>query len=378
MTIPLLRPRPPRLSRLVDDLAAIESSGIYSNYGPVNARLEAELTSTLFSGVGGCLTVNNATIGLMVAIKDAMKSPRDEQRRYALMPSFTFAATAHAAIWAGLTPLLCDIDAETWLPCARSEEELLRKYEGQIDIVLPYATFGNCLDLDRYDALSREHNVSVVVDAAASLGSRTTGLAGFGQGFRWPVVYSMHATKTFATGEAGLIYCDDPDRLARLRVMGNFGFGEPRTATMPGLNSKLSEVGALLGLAKLSEFEQVVSAREALANVYRSELPDFVFQRQIGDRLAFQFMPVLLPTRLEPHRDALCARLTAEGIGVAQYFNPHIAEQPYFAGLATSGNLTTTRDIARRIISLPLSDDLTREEVELVCAIIRNCMEDFG
>ncbi|MFC0282490.1 DegT/DnrJ/EryC1/StrS family aminotransferase [Camelimonas abortus] len=358
------------------ELEEIENSGIFSNYGPVNTRLEAALTRSLFGNLGGCLTVNNATTGLMLAIRDVMKAPYDSRRRYALMPSFTFAATAHAAIWAGLVPLLCDIDPETWLPCVRSEEELLQKYKDQIDVIIPYATFGNCLDLTRYDMLSNKYDVGIVVDAAASLGSKTETGAGFGEGFRWPVVFSMHATKTFATAEAGLIYCSDPDRLARLRVMGNFGFGEPRTATMPGLNSKLSEIGALLGLAKLEEFEDVISAREALARTYINNLPDFVFQRLTGNRVAYQFMPALLPKRLERHREALFDKLSAAGIGAAQYFNPHIAEQPYFARLSAVGDLTVTADISRRIVCLPLSDDLTEREVLHVCAVIRSFMED--
>ena len=117
MRIPFLRPRPPQLSKLVQELQAIEASGVFSNYGPVNKRFETALTERVFGGVGQCLTVVNATIGLMLAIREAVSEPTGRGRikggGYALMPSFTFAAVAQAAIWAGLTPLLCDIDPET-------------------------------------------------------------------------------------------------------------------------------------------------------------------------------------------------------------------------------------------------------------------------
>jgi dTDP-4-amino-4,6-dideoxygalactose transaminase len=372
--IPLLRPNPPRLSRLVDELRAIEASGIYSNYGPVNTRFEAALTNQLFAGAGGCLTVNNATIGLMLAIKEAIVDVPIGQRRYALMPSFTFAATAHAALWAGLVPLLCDVDEETWMPSAQSEDSLLREYAGLVAVIVPYATFGNCLDLERYDALSREHGIPIVVDAAASLGSNGAEARNFGSGFRWPVVYSMHATKTFATAEAGLIYCNDPERLAKLRIMGNFGFGKPRTATMPGINAKLSEIGALLGLAKLAEFEKIVEHRAMLAALYRSELEGIAFQRSMGSRLAYQFMPAMLPEKSASQRDVLLAMLAKQGIGTAQYFSPHLAEQPYFAQSLVCGDLSITQKISRRIITLPMADDMTADEVGSVCTALGEAM----
>src|SRR5437763_2234668 len=113
--IPFLNPNPPRLSELVEQLAAIEASSIYSNYGPVNTRLEQSLIRDFFGGHGACVSVCNATIGLMLAIRMAIGTARDKTRCYALMPSFTFAASAHAAICVCLTALLCDIDLDTWL-----------------------------------------------------------------------------------------------------------------------------------------------------------------------------------------------------------------------------------------------------------------------
>ena len=180
------------------------------------------------------------TIGLMLAIKDA--AGEQPSGKFALMPGFTFAAAAHAALWCGLTPLLCDIDPATWSADAASESEMLSRYAGKIAVVIPYATFGYPIDLEHYTKLAAQLGVPVVVDGAASLGTFDEHRRGFGSGFSGSVVYSMHATKSFAVGEAGLMYSADLDRVARLRTMSSFGFGEPRTATMAGLNGKLSEV----------------------------------------------------------------------------------------------------------------------------------------
>jgi len=375
MKIPFVRPNSPRLSVLTRELVEIEESGVFSNYGPVNSRLEREFESSLFSGEGHCLTVCNATIGLIIALKHVART-RPGSRNLAIMPSFTFAATAHAALWSGLTPLLCDIDEESWTPSAAAEERLLRQYGDEISVLLPYATFGNCIDLDRYEWLSRHYGVPVVVDAAASLGSLTDAHHGFGTGFPHPVVFSMHATKAFATGEAGLIYCAKAETIAALRTMGNFGFSQPRTATMPGLNSKLTETGALLALAKLREFDLVASYRAEIADLYRAELPDWTFQRLHGQRHAFQFMPVLLPESWADRRDEVVAALGERGIGVGAYFSPHVAEQPYFRETCIADDLSVTNRIARRMISLPISDFITPDEISFVCRTLREICGD--
>ena len=380
MKIPFLQPNPSRLSLLGAELARIEDSGVFSNYGPVNTRFEGALTDAVFGGVGGCVTVCNATIGLMLAIRHAVdaatKGHADGQtgaarRRYVLMPSFTFAATAHAALWCGLTPLLCDIDPDTWLPCRESEDALLAQYEGQVAAIVPYATFGNCLDMERYDRISREHGVPVVVDAAASLGSLDALGRGFGTGSRHSVVFSMHATKTFAVAEGGVIYNADPDALAAIRAMGNFGFTEPRVARLPGLNSKLCEVTALQALAKLAEFPFVVEHRIALADQYGRSLPGWTFQKMVGKRHAHQFMPMLIPASYPGTRAAFIDELRHHGIGAATYFSPHLFEQPYFRDTCVAGDLRVTERIASRIVALPMSDALTCEHVTLICDLLR-------
>lgn len=371
MKVPLIRPNPAKLSELGAELHAIEASGIFSNYGPVNTRFEQQVRNTVFGGVGACVTACNATIALMLALKHVV-SGQSRERRFAVMPSFTFAASAHAALWAGLTPLLCDIDEAAWTPCARAEQQLLDRFAPEIAVLMPYATFGNDLDLARYDALSQKYGIPVVVDAAASLGTIAAGGAPFGSGFAHPVVFSLHATKAFATLEGGLTYSADAEQVRALRAMGNFGFTEPRTASMPGLNAKLSEVVALMGLEKLRHFEHVVAHRERIAAAYRAELDGWVFQRLLGRRHAFTFMPVLLPQASAERRTWILKGLADEGIGAGVYFSPHLAEQPYFRQTCVAGDLAVTDRIARRIVTLPISDFMTEDEVRYAARVLRN------
>ena len=236
--VPLLAPDPPRLSQNTAALERIELSGIYSNYGPVNTEFERQLIHSMFRE-GACVTVCNATIGLMLAIREVIGDECPPQRKYALMPSFTFAATAQAADWNGLTPLFCDIDPATWLPCRQSMMDLMQQFEGEIAVIVPYATFGNNLDLRWYEQVAERHNVPLVIDAAASLGSLDDRASQFGSGCPWPVVFSMHATKVFSVGEGGVIYSGDEERIRRLRSMGSFGFEGSRSAKYAGLNAKM-------------------------------------------------------------------------------------------------------------------------------------------
>ena len=364
MKIPLMRPAPPRLSLAVSELQSLEQSGIFSNFGPVNTRFEGEMLARFFAGEGACMTVCNATIGLMLAIKEAVDEAAPGQ--FALMPSFTFAAAAHAALWCGLTPLLCDIDPTSWAADCAAESALLTRYRGKIAVVMPYATFGYPIDLEHYKRLATQLGVPVVVDAAASLGTFDVHGRGFGSGFPGSVVFSMHATKSFAVGEGGLIYSAKPDRIARLRAMSSFGFGEPRTATMAGLNAKLSEVGALLGRMRLAGYDRIMAHRAALVDRYRDALPELNFQLRAPDMQAHQFVPALLPPEQSTRRATIRAELADRGIVTGIYFSPHLFEQPYFQKVCVAGPLSVCDDVSARMISLPLFDTMTHHEVDQV------------
>ena len=188
MDLPLIRPNPPRLSRLGGKLEALEASGTFSNYGPIARRFEREIATRLFGGRGACLTVANATLGLMLALKLEMQG-RAAGRTLVMMPAFTFAATAQAALWAGMTPLLADCDPDDGSLSARAEERLLARHGRRIGAVMPYATFGNSIDLEHYAWLARRHDLAIVVDAAAALGSQEAAGRGFGAGSPFAVVY---------------------------------------------------------------------------------------------------------------------------------------------------------------------------------------------
>ncbi len=374
--LPLIAPNPPRLSEHLDALRRVEASGVFSNNGPEVRAFEAGVTDKLFGGHGASLAVGNATLGLMLAIRHAsgMRTGglNPKQGTLALMPALTFAATAQAAAWAGLTPLVCDIDANDWGACALEEERLLQRHGDRIGVVVPYATFGNAIDLDRYVHFQRRYGVGIVIDAASSLGTLDDSGLGFGAHAPFAVVHSMHATKTFAVGEGGLIHSGDVDLIATLRSMGNFGFEGSRNATLPGINAKLPEITAIMAQTKLAEIDGIANHRAALEETYRATLPDFQFQAVSGRRRSMQFMPVLLPEYIAHHRDAIVEAIEADGVGCGRYFSPHLGEQPWFQATAMIEPTPVADRIAGRMLSLPITDAMSVADARRAAEALAN------
>jgi dTDP-4-amino-4,6-dideoxygalactose transaminase len=368
--LPLIQPNPARLSTMGDALRAVEERQIYSNGGPVVRGFERDVTERLFGGRGDSLAVSSATTGLMLALRHGA-GRRANKGYLALVPALTFAATAQAAIWAGLVPLIHDVDPDTWSADGAIEEELLHRHAGRVAALVPYATFGRSLDLDRYRWIARRHDVTVVIDAAASLGSVMPDGCNFGAGASMAVVYSMHATKTFATTEGGLVHSGDRALIAALRSMTNFGFGEGRSAERPGMNAKLSEVTGLMAQAKLEDIEAIAAHRADLAACYRAELPEFTTQAADEGRQGYQFWSLLLPEDVAPHRAAIVARLNEGGIGAAHYFSPHLGQQPFFREEALIEPTPVTDAVTARILSLPITDAMTADDVRLIAAALR-------
>ena len=370
---PLIAPRPPRLSEHVPALERIEQSGIFSNNGPEVRGFEADVTERLFGGTGASLAVANATLGLMVAIRLAA-TPRLAPGALALMPALTFAATAQAAQWAGLTPLIADIAPDTWSIDPDTEERLLREHGERIAVLVPYATFGNAIDLDRYAWLQRRFEVGVVIDAASSLGTIDETGRGFGAEAPFATVFSMHATKTFAVAEGGLVHSGDAALIGRLRAMINFGFESGRSATQPGLNAKLPEMLALMARLKLDEIEEVCAGRAAVEAAYRTALDGFALQAPLGRRRAIQFMPVLLPEALGERRDAIVETLAIDSIGCGRYFSPHLGEQPWFRDSALIEPTPVADAVAARMLSLPVTDTMAPDDARTIAgALARAC-----
>jgi dTDP-4-amino-4,6-dideoxygalactose transaminase len=370
--IPFLRPNLVHLDSYTPYLAQIDESRIYSNYGPLNTLFEQRLLNQFFAGRGALTTVANATLALMLAIS-LIRRPGG---RYALMPSFTFAATPLAAMWCGLEPYFIDIEADSWCIDNRLVEQTLAELGTDVAVVVPYATFGTGTDLSYYSSL-HSSGTPVVVDAAASVGT-TLGNQHFGIDFPGAVIYSLHATKAFPIGEGGLVHSGDASLVAKLRQAANFGFTAARESALLGLNAKLSEFHAAVGLATIDQFSEKKSTRQQVYGWYRDQLDQqglltkgWGLQKTHGS-IAHQFVPVLCPQGT--NNLAVIDALDRANIEARTYFRPACHQQPSFSSFPRS-SMAVTDSVAARSVSLPLWEEMPQSDVIRVLAALSTVNE---
>jgi dTDP-4-amino-4,6-dideoxygalactose transaminase len=361
--IPFLKPNLVSKEAYAKYFEQIDNSHIYSNYGPLNTSFENRVVSEYFGGTGAAVTVANATLGLMTAIIQAKRTGK-----YAIMPSFTFAATPLAAMWCGLTPYFLDVDESTWMLDPEQVKATIKKLGDDVAVVVPYATFGDNLDLSYYTGLHTS-GIPVVVDAAASFGARPDGKSHFGIRFPGTVVFSFHATKSFGVGEGGLVYSGDTDLITKIRQAGNFGFSMARESVTMGFNTKMSEYTAAISLATLDCYPGKVTHRQESYQHYLSRLEShnaytlgWSVQQTTGT-IPHQFFPLLCPKTNTNH--SYIDKLSAVHVQARTYFSPACHQQKQFSQ-CPSDQLTVTNELSNRILSLPLYEGITVQQIEYI------------
>lgn len=364
--IRFLRPQLPSLDDIGRYFAAAEEERWFSNVGPCHRLLTQRLSSFVGEGTR-CVLVANATLGLMVALRALLdRSPR--HAREVIVPSFTFAAVVDAITWCGLEPVFGDLDAETWHLDPEQLELAIEKRGDGLAAVLACSTFGTAPPIavrQRWEAACARANIPLLVDSAAGFG--TLDEAGQALGRQGDAeVFSFHATKPFGMSEGGLVVTEDVDLAAEMCLLINFGLDDQRAPLRThGINAKLSEIHAAIGLAVLDGYDDVLERRRSLARRIQRPLEKVDFSFQPGsERSTWQFIPTLAPSG--EARDAVLAHAARAGVELRTYFAPPLDESPPFASSQRLNSLPVTKDLARRILSLPLANDLTDGEVDRI------------
>lgn len=362
----LLKPTLPPLDAVLPGLHKAFASGVLTK-GPALAEYERRVAAHL--GVRHALGVSSCTAGLTLLLSRFGGGE-------AVMPSFTFMATAMAAARAGLTPVFADIDPDTWcLSPARAEAAISERTA----VIVPVHLFGAPADTDAFDELGRRCGVPVIYDAAHGFGAlrdgRPVGRQGLAQ------VFSTSPTKLLITGEGGVVATDD-DEVARFVVVGR-EYGNPGDydALFVGTNARLPEAEALLGTASLELLEAEAARRNELAAVYHRELaglPGLSWQRiRRQDRTSYKDISVRVGAPFGLTRDQLAETLAHEGIETRAYYVPTVHRLTAFAHLHDryDGLLPQTDALAAEVLTLPLYGSLAHDDVRRVAASIRAAQE---
>jgi dTDP-4-amino-4,6-dideoxygalactose transaminase len=329
-----------------------------SNFGPLAVELEEQ--SRKYLGSEHLLAASSGDVALILAVRALGLAPGSR----VIVPSFTFNSTVNAILWNGLRPVLTDIDPETLnLDPAAVRERI----DGAAAIVATHV-FGNPADVDALSALAAEARVPLLFDAAHGYGSLHDGrhVGTFGA----MEVFSLSGTKPVTSGEGGMVVTNDPELAEKIRFLRAYGFQGDYVSRYVGLNGKLSEMHAALGLLTMVRVEEALAARQRHVTGYRERLealPGITFQRvAAGDRSTFKDLAVLFDDTTTRNRVELA--LTAAGVQTKRYFHP-CHTMPAYRPFADHA-LPATESVYARILCLPLFEELTDVERGLICSIV--------
>jgi len=349
--INVLRPRLPSASELLPYLESIDQARWYSNDGPLVRCLEKELRRHFaLSESGAVVATANCTLGL-TAVLLARGVPAGS---LCLMPSWTFAATPHAARAAGLTPFFHDVDPDTWALDPDMVRATLARTSARMGAILVVSPFGAPVDPKPWEELEDDTGVPVVLDAAAGFDTV--------QPSSIPSVVSLHATKVLGAGEGGFIITADSRLRERLAACCNFGFTFSREAVLPALNAKMSEYHAAVALASLAAWPENRLSHVGVAASYRRALVSTGISLQSGEDWASSTTNVVLPRAA---RGRIAERLLESGIETRAWWGDGCHVQAAFEDCPRLP-LPVTEDLGRRVLGLPHFVDMREDQVDTV------------
>lgn len=355
--VEVARPLLPPAERVLPYLQKIDAARRYSNFGPLVSELERRLSARLDGGAG-VVAGANATQLITVALRALAPAVGG----LCIMPSWTFAATAHAVVAAGLIPWFVDVTEAAGDLSPAIAQRALAEADGPVACVTPVAPFGAPIDPLAWADFQQTTGVPVVIDAAAGFDAVRSAPV--------PTVISLHATKVLGAGEGGYLASTDLAFLAEVRRRTNFGFQGTRAAEVEATNAKMSEYSAAVALAALDEWDHArlrwllaaTKLRGALA-----EVPGVRFQPGWGVTWVSSTCVVRLSDRVRPFADRVSA---SHGVAFRNWWGEGCHLEPAFRTDAPL-HLPETQGWAQASVGLPFYPDLTDHDAARIAAAVR-------
>lgn len=340
-----------------------------SNRGPVVEEFESQVAATL--GVKHVLAMCNATAALEIASR-ALKLSGE-----VIVPSFTFIATAHALQWQEITPVFCDIDPKTHnLDPQKIERLITPKTTGIIGVHL----WGRGCATEEIEAIAKRRNLRVMYDASHGFGCSKNGrnLGTFGE----CEIFSFHATKFINSLEGGVVATNDDSLAYQMRMMTNFGFTGYDQVEYLGINGKMNEVSAAMGLTNLEAIEEIVSKNAENYRAYQAHLQGIkgvsLIDYPADEKNNYQYVVIEVEAELAGRpRDVIVQELHRNNIIARKYFWPGCHRMEPYRSLQPNAGLLLpqTELLADRVIVLPTGQAVDASRIEFVCKIIKAVLQ---
>jgi dTDP-4-amino-4,6-dideoxygalactose transaminase len=357
------QPYLPPLAEFLPYLESIWDSKTLTNGGPMHQRLERELCDYL--GVQHISLFTNGTLALVTAMQ-ALRITGE-----VITTPFSFVAGAHSLLWNGIQPVFVDIDPVTLNLDPRRIEAAITP---RTTAIMPVHCYGNPCDMDAIQRIADNYNLRVLYDAAHAFGVRQHGHSILNAGDL--SILSFHATKVFNTFEGGAIVAPDAKTKQRIDHLKNFGYVDEVTVVAPGINGKMSEINAAMGLLQLQHVDRALQRRREIDARYRRLLRDvrgITCVAATGQDLPnCSYFPILVDERFPVSRDALYSRMREQDLFARRYFYPLISSFPMYRGLpsALPTNLPVATRLSNQVICLPIYPAMTDDDVERVVAAV--------
>ena len=361
--IPVTKPFLPPLEEIKPYLEEIWERKILSNNGPLHIQLEEALAQHL--GVQHLSLFCNATIALITAQQALGVSGE------VITTPYSFVATSHSLQWMRNQPVFVDIDPVSLTIDPKKIEAAVTE---NTVAIMPLHCYGNTCDTDEIREIAQQRSLKLIYDACHSFGVEDNGGSVLRHGDI--SVVSFHATKVFNTFEGGLLIAPDAETKKKVDHLKNFGFVDETVVTEAGINGKMSEFNAAVGLAQLKHMPSIIDQRAELDGLYRELLNPVEGIRCLTPvrqrKRNYAYFPIFVGDEYGLDRETLYSKLKDNGIFGRRYFYPLISEFEMYKSIPSSNpaNLPIATQASRRVICLPLFPDLEKKHVERICELI--------
>lgn len=355
----------PELEKYIKYLKKIWVSRWLTNNGDFVQLLEKKLAEYL--KVKHLILVANGTLAIQLALK-ALK-PKGE----IITTPFTFAATTNVILWEGLTPVFADIDPETFNIDPKDVE---RKITNKTTAILAVHVYGNPCYVEELQEISAKYNLKLIFDAAHAFGVEYNNQSVLNYGDISTL--SFHATKIFHTIEGGAIVVKDKNLLEKIKLLRNHGIISEEEVVLPGINAKMNEFQAAMGLCNLENIDEKIQLRKKIYEFYKKNFANInvKFQKIIASKYNYSYMPLLFEDIKK--RNKVYTELIKNGIKSRKYFYPLTVDFDYFKekgiNLIEKAHLKVASDIANRVLCLPLYPDIKIKTVNRIINIIKKAL----
>lgn len=357
----------PELEEYISYLKGIWENDWVTNDGEVLRSFEIKLKEYL--KLKNIVVVSNGTLAIQMALKSL------NLKGDVITTPFTFSATTNAIIWEGLNPVFADIDPETF---NIDPSDVERKITDKTSAILAVHVYGNPCYVEKLQKISDEYNLKLIFDSAHAFGVeyKKTSVLKYGD----ISTLSFHATKVFNTIEGGALTVNDETILEKLKLLRNHGIKSEEEVILPGINAKMNEFQAAMGLCNIKNIEDNIKQRKDLYEYYKENFEDIdniKFQKLITSKYNYSYMPVCFKNI--KMRDKIYLELLKERIHSRKYFYPLTVNYDYFKqsgqNLVKKYDLTVASNISDRILCLPLYPDLPKEVIDKITKRIKEINE---